>query len=319
VAEFAADVRLHLARQPPQLPSRYFYDALGSALFEAICRLPWYHVARAESGLLDRHGPAILAAIGPCDRIVELGAGSGEKLAILLAARRAVDAAPPPEVHLVDVSRSALDAAARAVAADAARIETHQSAFLPWLEEAAIPPGTRPPGRGRTLALFLGSNIGNFDASAADELLRRLRATLQPGDACLLGADLVKSEPDLQLAYDDPLGVTAAFNLNLLVRMNRELGTRIDIGSFQHRAVWNQAASRVEMHLVSTRDQHIRIPLADVELTLQVGDTIWTESSHKYRPDDLVRTLERCGFRRHTQWIDRQAGFALTLVVVPDA
>jgi uncharacterized SAM-dependent methyltransferase len=205
------------------------------------------------------------------------------------------------------------------VAADAARVETHQSGFLPWLEAAAIPAGIRGAGRGRTLALFLGSNLGNFDAREADDLLRRLRATLRPGDACLLGADLVKPEPDLQLAYDDPLGVTAAFNLNLLVRINRELGARIDVASFQHRVVWNADASRVEMHLVSTRDQHIRIPLAEVDLTLRAGETIWTESSHKYQPDDLVRTMERCGFRRHAQWIDRDAGFALTLVIVPDA
>jgi dimethylhistidine N-methyltransferase len=312
VEEFAADVRTYFALSPRQLPSRYLYDALGSALFDAICRLPWYRVTRAESGLLERHAGEIVSAMAPLARVVELGAGNGEKLAILVAARRALDAAPL-QVHLVDVSRAALDSAARAVAAADVEVVTHQARFMRWLEQTADA-DDRPDGR--TLSLFLGSNIGNFDRPAADQLLRLVRATLRPGDGFLLGADLVKSEADLQLAYDDPLGLTAAFNRNLIVRLNRELDARIDLAGFQHRAVWNAVESRVEMHLVSTRAQRIDIPRAGVHVTMQAGEFIWTESSYKYAPADLTRTLERCGFRARGQWIDQDAGFALTLVDV---
>ena len=165
--------------------------------------------------------------------------------------------------------------------------------------------------------LFLGSNIGNFDPPAADDLLRRIRGMLRPGDGLLLGADLIKPEAELILAYDDPLGVTAAFNRNLLVRLERELGAAIDLDAFRHHVLWNGEAERIEMHLVSTRAQRIRIPLADVDLALTEGETIWTESSYKYRAGDVTRTLERCGFRRRAQWVDDGAAFALTLVDVP--
>jgi L-histidine N-alpha-methyltransferase len=161
--------------------------------------------------------------------------------------------------------------------------------------------------------LFLGSNIGNFDPTAADALLGDFAQSLQPGDALLLGADLVKPESELLLAYDDPLGVTAAFNLNLLVRLNRELGADIDPAGFEHRAVWNERRSRVEMHLVSRREQELRIPGAGIALTLHAGETIWTESSYKYRPEQIRGVVERAGFTAAAQWQDARAGFALTL------
>jgi uncharacterized SAM-dependent methyltransferase len=167
---------------------------------------------------------------------------------------------------------------------------------------------------GRTLTLFLGSNIGNFDPPGADAFLLSIRASLESGDALLIGTDLVKPEADLLLAYDDPLGVTAAFNRNLLVRINRELGADFDLSAFQHRALWNAAQSRAEMHLVAVRRQQVRIPAASLEVTFEAGETIWTESSYKYRPDAVVQMLERAGFRRVEQWIDEADGFALTLV-----
>ncbi|HUF46814.1 MAG TPA: L-histidine N(alpha)-methyltransferase [Vicinamibacterales bacterium] len=315
-AEFAADVRRALAGHPRrQLSSRYFYDPLGSALFDAICRLPWYRITRAETGLLTRYGAEILAALEPLGRVIELGAGSGEKLAVLLSARPPGAARLP--VHLVDVSRAALNSAARTLGAlGNVEVVAHQSRFLTWLETAGRPRRAEPAPGGRALAMFLGSNIGNFEPPAADALLARIRAMLQPGDAFLLGADLVKPEHDLRLAYDDPLGVTAAFNRNLLVRINRELGGEIDVGSFRHHVVWNREASRIEMYLVSTRAQRVRIAAADVDVSLEEGDAIWTESSHKYEAGDVVRMLERCGFARRAQWLDGQAGFALTLVGV---
>ena len=308
-ARFADDVRYYLNLTPRQLPSRYLYDPLGSALFDAICQLPWYGLARAEIQLLTKHSAEIFTALSPLTRIVELGSGSGEKLAMLLGAvpRRS----SPIHLHLVDVSKLALDTASRALSAfDGAFVVTHQAPYEIGLEEVS----REIVSGGRSLVLFLGSNIGNFDPPGADTMLGRIRATLGRGDGFLIGADLLKPARELVFAYDDPLGVTAAFNRNLLVRINRELGADFDLASFAHRAVWNRERSRIEMHLVSTRPQRVRVSAAHFEFALREGDTIWTESSYKYRPDDLVAMLEKSGFRRRAQWIDPTAQFALTLV-----
>jgi dimethylhistidine N-methyltransferase len=309
-AQFADDVQYYLSLSPRQLPSRYLYDALGSALFDAICQLPWYGLTRAEIELLKAHAPEVIAAVGPLARIVELGSGSGEKLAVFLAAAHRQTS--PVQLHLVDVSSLALETASRALSAfEGVLVVTHQAPYEVGLEEVS----RERPSSGRSLVLFLGSNIGNFDPPGADEMLRRIRATLSPGDCFLIGADLVKPDRDLLPAYDDPLGVTAAFNRNLLVRINRELGGDFDLAGFAHRAVWNSEESRVEMHLVSTRPQHVRVPAAHIDLVMREGDTIWTESSYKYRPDDIVAMLEKTGFRRERQWIEPTTQFALTLVV----
>ena len=310
--QLAADVAFYLMKTPRQLPSRYLYDALGSSLFDAICHLPWYRITRAETAMLARYGADILAAVHPLTRIVELGSGNGEKLATLLGS--GPPTGPPVQVHLVDVSRIALDTAARAVGIlPGVTVVAHQARYEDGLEAAV---GNRPRGL-RTFALFLGSNIGNFDPPAAEALLRRIAGSLRSGDAFLLGADLVKPERDLLLAYDDPLGVTAAFNRNLLVRINRELGANFDIGAFRHRAVWNAAHARVEMHLVSLRPQCVSVPAAGLEIMLRPGEIIWTESSYKYRARDVVDLLGRCGFTPRAQWVDHDARFAETLVAVP--
>jgi len=187
---------------------------------------------------------------------------------------------------------------------------THQATYEAGLAEATA----RRPARGRALALFLGSNIGNFDPPGAAEFLRTIRSALAPGDALLLGTDLVKPERQLLLAYDDPLGVTAAFNRNLLVRINRDLGGDFDVDAFGHRAIWNAADSRVEMHLVSARRQSARVPRASLEVHFEADETIWTESSYKYEPNQVTAMLERASFSRVAQWIDERARFALTLV-----
>ena len=161
--------------------------------------------------------------------------------------------------------------------------------------------------------LFLGSNLGNFDRPDAEVFLRSARAALTPGDAFLIGTDLVKPEPDLLLAYDDPLGVTAAFNRNLLVRVNRELGADFDLSHFRHRAIWNAEESRVEMHLVSEGRQQVRIAGTDVELTFEDGESIWTESSYKFETTDVVERLARTHFSPIAQWVDEPARFGLTL------
>ena len=311
IASLAGDVQYYLTLTPRQLPSRYFYDALGSALFEAICELPWYRITRAERGLLERHGRAIFALVDPLSMLVELGPGSGDKLAALVTAGGA--RVHRLTVHLVDVSAAALGLAARTLAAlDASNlvIVPHQATYEAGHVDALA---ARGPA-GRTLTVFLGSNIGNFDPPGADAFLLGVRASLASGDMLLIGTDLVKPERDLLIAYDDPLGVTAAFNRNLLVRINRELGADFDVRAFHHRALWNGAESRVEMHLVAARTQRVRIPGGSLDMTLEAGETIWTESSYKYRPDDVGRMLERAGFRRVEQWIDDGDGFALTLV-----
>jgi L-histidine Nalpha-methyltransferase len=307
-AQFAADVEYYLMQQPRQLPSRYLYDPLGSALFEAICHLPWYRITRAEERLLTEHGAEVLGHVAPFSAVVELGSGSGEKLKILLGHCGA--GAASLDVHLVDVSAAALESSARAVKwATGISVTTHQMSY----EEGLRDVGTRPDAAGRSLVLFLGSNIGNYDPPGARAFVRGIRGQLRRGDALLIGADLVKLERELLLAYDDPLGVTAAFNRNLLVRINRELGADFDVRSFAHLAVWNAEESRIEMHLVSERVQEIRVRAADLTFSMQAGERIWTESSYKYRPDDIVRLLEPAGFRVATQWVDSVDRFALTL------
>jgi dimethylhistidine N-methyltransferase len=307
-AEFAADVREALSRTPRQIPSRYFYDPLGSALFDAICELPWYHITRAELRLLTEYRADLLRLLEPLSTIIELGPGSGEKLKRLLdgEARRGT----PLDLHLVDVSPRALDVAAQTVdSLPSVRITTHAADYAAGLREAS----SRRSRDGRTLVLFLGSNIGNFDPPAAGEFLAGIRENLSPGDALLLGTDLAKPEADLLLAYDDPLGVTAAFNRNLLVRLNRELEANFDLGAFVHRAVWNAAESRIEMHLEATSNQPVRIPSAGLHFTITAGERIWTESSYKYEPRDVEEMLEAAGFRVTDQWIDHAGGFMLTL------
>jgi len=308
--QFASDVEYYLSLTPKQLPSRYLYDPLGSALFEAICHLPWYRITRTELDLLSRRAREILAHVEPLSTLVELGPGSGEKLATLVEGRRGNQRLT---VHLIDVSASALTLAGRTVGGlDHVDVVPHQAAYEAGLAEAVA----YPSRAGRRLTLFLGSNLGNFDPPGADALLRNVRAALCAGDAFLVGTDLVKPERDLLLAYDDPLGVTAAFNRNLLVRINRELDADFDVAAFHHRALWNAGESRVEMHLVAGSPQQVRVGAASLELAFEAGETIWTESSYKYEPAGVVQLLERAGFRAMGQWVDRENGFALTLAEV---
>jgi L-histidine Nalpha-methyltransferase len=308
LSPFAEDVRSGLLGVPKRVPPRWFYDALGSALFEAICRLPWYRITRSETALLSRHAGAIVAAAGEASSFIELGAGSGEKLAILV--ERAVRDGFGPQVHLIDVSPRALELASTTLARFAAvGVTAHEATY-----EAGLPQATaRSARRARQLVLFLGSNIGNFDPAEALGLLRRIADHLRPGDLVLLGADLVKPERELLAAYDDPLGLTAAFNKNLLLRMHVELGADIDLESFVHEARWDGTHSRVEMHLVSTRRQVIDIPRAACRATFERGESIWTESSYKFEPRGLVQLGARAGLTVVEQWVDASAGFALTL------
>lgn len=308
VAQFASDVQYYLSQQPRQLPSRYFYDDLGSALFDAICRLPWYGVTRAELRLLAVHGRRILARVPGLTTIIELGPGNGEKLVALVEAGRAGSA--HLDLRLVDISASALALSSHVLASlPDVGVATYEAEY-----EAGLAAASAETRSGHALVLFLGSNVGNFDRPGADAFLRAIRASLMSGDMLLIGADLVKPERDLILAYDDPLGVTAAFNRNLLVRINRELGGNFDVDRFAHRAMWSADHSRVEMHLVSQGRQKVSVTSANVDFVIEDGESIWTESSYKYTPDQIARALEQAGFKLVEQWVDETAGFALTLV-----
>jgi L-histidine Nalpha-methyltransferase len=311
IRDFATEVRRDLALSPKQLQSKYLYNGLGSSLFESICHLPWYRITRAEGRLLARFAGDVVSGFVDPVTLTELGCGSGEKLALIADAlrsrRRAVS------VHLIDISPAALELSERTLAPlEYVSVLGHRATYEEGLRQAA----RQRPQRGSMLVLCLGSNIGNFDPPATQQFLAEIRASLRPGDGLLLGADLIKPESALMLAYDDPLGVTAAFNKNVLLRINTELGGDFDLGAFVHRAVWDANARRVEMHLVSTRDQAVRIARADCGVSLKAGEPIWTESSYKYDADEVVAMGETAGFRRRDQWIEPEARFALTLFVV---
>lgn len=308
VRGFAADVRRDLALTPKQLQSKYLYNGLGSALFEAITHLPWYRITRAEGRLLARFAPEMVAPLSDPITLVELGSGSGEKVAILAEALR--NRRGRVLAHLIDISPVALELSERTLGRlDHVSVVGHRATYEEGLRHAA----RDRPDRGSLLVVFFGSNIGNFDRPAADEFLREIRRCLRPGDALLLGADLVKPEKELLLAYDDPLGVTAAFDKNVLARINTELLADFDLSAFAHQAVWNAAERRVEMRLVSRVAQTVRIPRADCTISFLAGEWIWTESSYKYRADEVVTMVEEAGFRCHEQWIEPDARFALTL------
>jgi len=308
--EFAADVRAGLARPgQKELPSKYLYDDVGSALFEVISHLPEYGLTRADERLLRRHADEIVDRIDGPVAVAELGSGSGKKTRWLLEAfcRRQRTSYYP-----VEISRSALVMCERELSdIDAISIVGFEREYLDGLLEVAA---YRKSGQ-RLFVLFLGSTIGNFDRLAGVKFLGAVRSILQPGDSLLLGTDLEKPSAQLLRAYDDELGVTAAFNLNLLARVNRELGADFDLREFAHLAEINYQARSVEMHLQSKRRQIVSIPAAEVVVEFQDGETIWTESSHKYSAGQIVETAGAAGFRCETQWIDEEWPFAENLLI----
>ena len=308
---FARDVREGLSARPRRIPPRYLYDELGSSLFEAICRLPWYPITRAEKRLLATHAAGVVAAAGRPLTIVELGCGTGEKLEILVDAFG--DRVRELQVVLIDVSEMALERSSRLLGTrGVGEVRACQDTYEAGLARAA----SAWPSSGTRLVLFLGSNIGNLEPGEAAAFLESIRAALGAGDHLLLGADLVKPAGVFERAYDDPLGVTAAFNRNLLVRMNRELGANFDLEGFSHRALWNAAERRVEMHLASRRRQVVQIPATGAAFTFEAGDGIWTESSYKYTREGIGALAAGSGFAVREMWADEADGFALTLLRV---
>lgn len=304
-SDFAADVRRGLTAAPKFLLPVYFYDALGSALFDAICELPEYYVTRAETSILTAYAGEIVASFGGPIRLIELGSGSAKKTRILLDALGGdVEYVP------IDVDRTMLEKTAQNLVQDydKLRVTAICSDFRkPSLALAdALTPGVR------NVVLFLGSTIGNLDIDEAIAMLRDLRTVLAGGDALFLGADLRKPKAVLEPAYDDPLGVTAAFNLNLLQRINRELGGNFKLSEFSHRAFYDEDRGRVEMHLVSRGAQTVRI--GDYDVRFEPGETIHTENSHKYDDATLERVARESGFSVERKWTDPRGWFADVLL-----
>jgi L-histidine N-alpha-methyltransferase len=310
VSEFAADVRESLTKPGQrELPSKYLYDEVGSALFETICVLPEYGLTRADARLLQKYAGEIVGRLRSPLQVAELGSGSGKKTRWIL---EALARRQKTYYYPIEISPFALAACAKELGQiDLVSVVGYEQPYLEGLRAVA-------EGRGEQnhlLVLFLGSTIGNFDRDAGEEFLREMRAILRAGDALLLGTDLEKSVELQLLAYDDPAGVTAAFNLNLLARINRELGGDFDLSCFRHEARWNAVERRMEMHLRSTRRQAVGIRAAGLRIMMEEDETIWTESSHKYNAEEIPGMAARAGFRCEGQWIDEEWPFAQNLLI----
>lgn len=310
VYEFAADVRAGLTRAgQKELPSKYLYDDVGSALFEVISVLPEYGLTRADERLLQRNASDIVSRLPARVLVAELGSGTGKKTRWIL---RALCRRQHTSYFPIEISPAALAMCKRELGdMEAISIVGFEREYLDGLLEVAA---RRRPGD-HLLVLFLGSTIGNFDRPAGFQFLRQLRGILQAGDSLLLGTDLEKPTTQLLDAYDDPLGVTAAFNLNLLARANRELDANFALEQFEHCVRFNPEARSIEMHLRSKRNQAVEIPRSALSVDFADGETIWTESCHKYSAAEVRDIAKAVGFRCDTQWVDAEWPFAESLLI----
>ena len=306
--EFTKDVCIGLTKSPQkELPSKYLYDAMGSALFEVISLLPEYGVTRAEERILGRHSAKIVSELSAPVIVAELGSGAGKKTRVML---EALTRKQPISYYPIEISPAALAMCQRELSdIKSISIVGFEREYLDGLLEVAA---MREEDQ-NLLVLFLGSTIGNFDGTAGVKFLSRLREILREGDSLLLGTDLRKPIATLTAAYDDPLGVTAAFNRNLLVRINRELDADFEIEQFEHVAIFDGQNHNMEMHLRARMDQTVTIAKAGLSFRILRGETIWTETSHKYSQSELVEIAQRTGFRWQGQWIDDEWAFAENL------
>jgi dimethylhistidine N-methyltransferase len=308
-AGLAEDVRRGLSSQPKRFLPKYFYDQLGSQLFEAICLLPEYYLTRAENEILENYSDEIVSTLNGNTTLLEMGSGSASKTRLIIEAllRKQDKLLFIP----VDISASALDSSSRILLQSypQLKVEAYAADYFAGLAELRKTP------RARTLALFLGSNVSNFDPEEALKFLRALRQVLHEGDALLLGADLKKDKSVLEAAYNDALGVTAAFNLNVLARINRELGGNFDPRAFQHRAFYNEALGRVEIYIESMREQTVAISELEMEVQFGEGEQIHTENSYKYDLSDIARLADETGFTRARTWLDQKEQFSSNLLM----
>jgi L-histidine N-alpha-methyltransferase len=300
------DVRDGLQSSPKSLPPKWFYDSVGSDLFDQITRLPEYYPTRAEAEILRAHAAEIASVTG-ADTLIELGSGTSEKTRILLDALRHSGALR--RFVPFDVDASILSAAATAIQREYPDIEI--AAVCGDFEEH-LP---EIPGGGRRLFVFLGSTIGNLNRGPRAEFLAALAAVLRPGDSLLLGTDLVKDVGRLVRAYDDAAGVTAQFNRNVLAVINRELDADFDVDAFRHVASWNSEEERMEMWLRAERAQRVRIGALDLTVKFAAGEQLLTEVSCKFRAEAVAAELARAGLRRTRWWTDDAGDFGLSLSV----
>ena len=305
----AEDVRNGLTARPKRFLPKYFYDELGSQLFDAICLLPEYYLTRAENEILQRYADEIAASVEGQKTLVEMGSGSASKTRLVIEAllREQSELVFMP----VDISATALENSSRILLQSYPRlkIEAYAADYFAGLAELG------KKQRSRTLALFLGSNISNFDQSEALKFLRALRAVLNQGDALLLGADLKKDPAILEAAYNDALGVTAAFNLNVLARINRELGGNFEPRAFRHKAFYNAAMGRIEIYIESVQAQKVRIEKLDLEAEFTAGELIHTENSYKYDLADIAELANTTGFKCTRTWLDSSERFSSNLLL----
>jgi L-histidine Nalpha-methyltransferase len=307
----AEDVRRGLTKAgQKELSSNYLYDELGSALFNAITLLPEYGLFRADGRILRQHASEIVRPLLPSQVLVaELGSGSGKKSRWIL---EALARHQQTTYYPIEISSAALTQCTSELSQLAGvSVIGVESDYLDGLSRVSA---QRLPGE-RMLVMFLGSTIGNFHRRDAEQFLVDVRHKLFPGDALLLGADLVKPLESMLAAYDDSMGVTAAFDLNLLTRINRELAANFDLTEFRHVARYDESEQRIEMHLVSLCNQAVAIPGASCTVSFRRDESIWTESSYKYRAGEIVQIAERTGFHAKTQWVDQEWPFAETLLI----
>lgn len=307
---FARDLHEGLGRPgQKELPSKYLYDEVGSALFEVICVLPEYGLTRADTRLLLRHHASLIDRLPRSLIVAELGSGSSKKTRLILeplCRRQATHFYP------IDISAAALSQCARELGdVPGLSVLGLHSEYLAGLHEVVH---KREPGTA-LLVLFLGSTIGNFDRRSGEQFLRDVRDVLSPGDLMLLSSDLVKTEAALISAYDDAAGVTAAFNKNVLSRINRELGGDFNLPQFRHQARWNAAERRIEMHLQADFDMTVTVEKAELAVRFAQGETIKTEDSYKYEPQEIIDMARRSGFACEAQFRDAEWPFAQSLLI----
>jgi dimethylhistidine N-methyltransferase len=306
-AEFAADIRRGLSANPKHLFPKYLYDALGSRLFQAICHVDEYYLTRAEDEILTWHGDEIVAAIPTCRTLIELGSGSAEKT------RKIIDALTRDQRELlfipVDISASALEESSRLLLAAYPTLTIEAYAADYYAALSALPPLGPDPA----LVLFLGSNLGNFEREEALIFLRAIRQVLRKEDALLLGADLKKDKATLAAAYNDALGVTRAFILNELARINRELGADFDLWAFGLRSDYNDAAGCVEVYLESLRSQQVTISGLEMSVSFAAGERIHMEHSYKFDIEGLSTMGLQSGFSLERTWLDERQSFSSNL------
>ena len=309
---FADEVRAGLTANPKSLPCRFFYDAEGSRLFEAICELPEYYLTRAGAEIMEKRADEVVAKLPRGAMLIELGSGSSAKT------RRLIERFLRRDGRLlyipVDISRSMLEESAHALLDEFARLEIiavageYQEAMTHLRRDFGLP----------KLILWLGSNIGNLDRSEAVEFLRRLRDLMVTEDRLLVGIDLRKERGVLETAYDDPQGITGRFNKNILARVNRDLGGEFDLDRFHHRARYNDTAGWVEIHLESASTQTIPIAALDLAVPFEAGEMIHTENSCKYSPAEIEETAAAARLRVEEQWLDRKGQFSLNLFTISE-